>query len=175
MKFIVFLLFGLFLFSFANNTANAQHKKLTFILMRHAEKDLSKDPDAANPELSAEGKQRAERLAKIVSKYRPDAIYSTNYIRTPATVAPLAKKGRHMVLIYEPRNLNQLAEQIMSGKLKRILVVGHNTTTPALANLLIKQDKYKTLAESEYDKIWVIKVKKNKNKPNKIEDKIITY
>ena len=63
----------------------------------------------------------------------------------------------------------------MSGKLKRILVVGHNTTTPALANLLIKQDKYKPLAESEYDKIWIVKVKKNKKKPNKIREKIITY
>jgi broad specificity phosphatase PhoE len=175
MKFIVSLLFGLLLFSFAGSDVFAQHRKLTFILLRHAEKDLSQGAEAANPELSAEGKLRAERLVKIVEKYRPDAIYSTNYIRTRATVAPLARRGRYMVQIYEPRNLNQLAEQIMSGKLKRILVVGHNTTTPALANLLIKQDKYKALAESEYDKIWIVKVKKNKKKPNKIKDKVIVY
>ena len=80
-----------------------------------------------------------------------------------------------MTLIYDPRSLPKLAEQIMSGKLKRILVVGHNTTTPALANLLIKENKYKTLAESEYDKIWIIKVKKNKRKPNKVKDKVIQY
>ncbi|HLM59433.1 MAG TPA: phosphoglycerate mutase family protein, partial [Pyrinomonadaceae bacterium] len=164
MKIIISFLLGLFLFSFAGSDVFAQHRKLTFILLRHAEKDLSEGTEAANPELSVEGKRRAERLVEIVNKYNVDAIYSTNYIRTRATVAPLARKGRHMVQIYEPRNLNQLAEQIMSGKLKRILVVGHNTTTPALANLLIKQDKYKTLAESEYDKIWIIKVKKNKGK-----------
>ena len=80
-----------------------------------------------------------------------------------------------MIFIYDPQNLNQMVDLIMSGKLKRIVVVGHSNTTPTLANLLIKQDKYKTLAESEYDKIWVIKIKKNKRKPNKIRDKVITY
>ncbi len=175
MKFIIAVFFTLFVFCFAGGESFAQHRKLTFILLRHAEKDLSQDPNAPNPELSAEGKARAERLVKIANKYRPDAIYSTDYIRTRATVAPLAKRGRHMTLFYDPRNLNKLAEEIMSGKLKRILVVGHNTTTPALANLLIKENKYKTLAESEYDKIWIIKVKKNKKKPNKVREKVIQY
>ena len=175
MKFIIAILFSLFVFSFAGNEIFAQHRKLTFILLRHAEKDLSEDPEAANPELSAEGKSRAERLIKIANKYKPDAIYSTDYIRTRATVAPLARRGRYMTLIYDPRSLNKFAEEIMSGKLKRILVVGHNTTTPALANLLIKENKYKTLAESEYDKIWIIKVKKNKKKPNKVKEKVIQY
>jgi hypothetical protein len=63
----------------------------------------------------------------------------------------------------------------MSGKLKRIVVVGHSNTTPALANLLIRQEKYKVLDESEYDKIWIIKIKKNSTKPNKIKDKVIKY
>jgi hypothetical protein len=80
-----------------------------------------------------------------------------------------------MILIYNPQNLNQLADLITSGKLKRIVVVGHSNTTPALANLLVKQDKYKTLAESDYDKIWIIKIKRKKTKPNKIRDKIINY
>lgn len=174
MKLTASLLFGLF-FLFLAGGVFAQHKKLTFILLRHAEKDLSQDAEAADPELSAEGKSRAEKLIRIAGKYRPDAIYSTNYIRTRATVAPLARKGRHMIQIYEPRNLNQLVERIMSGKLKRILIVGHNTTTPALANLLIGQDKYKPLAESEYDKIWIVKVRKNRKKPNKVSDRVITY
>jgi hypothetical protein len=68
-----------------------------------------------------------------------------------------------------------MVDLIMSGKLKRIIIVGHSNTTPALVNLLVKQDKYKTLAESEYDKIWVVKIKKNKRKPNKIKEKIIEY
>ena len=63
----------------------------------------------------------------------------------------------------------------MSGKIKRLVIVGHNTTTPALVNMLIGQEKYKALAESEYDKIFVVKVKKKKTKPNKIREKVMTY
>ena len=80
-----------------------------------------------------------------------------------------------MTQIYDPRNLNQMHDLIVSGKIKRIVVVGHSDTTPALANLLVKQDKYKNLAGSEYDKIWIIKIKRNKTKPNKMREKVITY
>jgi len=175
MKIPVSLLFGLLLFTFADDSVFAQHRKLTVILLRHAEKDISEDADSANPDLSAEGKLRAQKLVEIINKYRPDAIYSTNFIRTRTTVRPLASKNRRMISIYDPQNLNQLAELITSGKLKRIVVVGHSNTTPALANLLLKQDKFKTLDESEYGKIWIIKIKRKKTKPNKIRDKIIEY
>jgi phosphohistidine phosphatase SixA len=175
MKNIISLLFLAVFFTLTSGELFAQHRKLTVILFRHAEKDLSEGSDTANPELSAAGKLRAEKLVGIVNKYQPDAIYSTDYIRTRATVRPLAKRGRHMILMYDPRNLNQMRDMILSGKLKRIVVVGHNTTTPALANLLVGQDKYKPLNESEYDKMWVIKIKRNKKKPNKIEDRVMQY
>lgn len=175
MKILLSLLLGSFLFMFASSNLFAQHRKLTIILFRHAEKDISEGADIANPKLSAAGKLRAEKLVKMVNKYQPDVIYSSNYIRTKATVLPLAIKRRAMIFIYDPQNLNQIAEQIMSGKLKRIVVVGHSNTTPALANLLIRQEKYKVLDESEYDKIWIIKIKKNETKPNKIKDKVIKY
>jgi phosphohistidine phosphatase SixA len=174
MKFIIALLFSVLFLTIAGD-AYAQHRKLTVILLRHAEKDLSEDVDAANPELSAAGKLRAEKLIAIAGKYQPDAIYSTDYIRTRSTVRPLARRRRMMTQIYDPRNLKRMQELILSGKIKRLLVVGHNNTTPALANLLIGQEKYKPLAESEYDKIWVIKIKRNKKKPNRIKDTVITY
>ena len=174
MKIFVSFLLGLFLFTFAGGNVFAQYKKLTVILLRHAEKDLS-DMDDPNPQLSAEGKLRAQRLVNLVNRYEPDAIYTTNYIRTRATIAPLAQSKRMMYQIYDPRNLNQMRDLILSGKIKRLVVVGHNTTTPALANLLVGQNKYKTLAESEYDKIWVIKIRKYKRKPNKVRDSVITY
>jgi len=174
MKITISFLLGLFLFAFAGSNLFAQHRKLTVILLRHAEKDLSGGDDP-NPGLSAEGKLRAQRLIQVINKYQPDAIYSSNYIRTRATAAPLARRRSMMIQIYDPRNLNQMNDLILSGKIKRIVVVGHNNTTPVLANLLIKQDKYKNLAESEYDKIWIIKIKRNKTKPNKIKDKITEY
>lgn len=174
MKIFISFLFGLFLFALTGGDASAQYRKLTVILLRHAEKDTT-DPDNPNPELSADGKSRAEKLVKVVNKYQPDAIYSSSYIRTRETVRPLARKRRAMTLIYEPRNLNAMRDLILSGKFKRLLVVGHNNTTPALANLLVGEEKYKPLAESEYDKIWIIKIKTNKNKPHKTKHRIIEY
>lgn len=175
MKTFVSLLFGLSLFTFAGESGFAQHKKLTVILVRHAEKDVSENADTVNPDLSAEGKLRAQKLVEIVEKYNPDAIYSTNLLRTRSTARPLASEEGRMISIYDPRNLNQFAELLTSGKLKRIVVVGHSNTTPALANLLVKQDKYKSLDESVYNKIWIIKIKRNKKKPHQVTDKIIEY
>jgi phosphohistidine phosphatase SixA len=176
MKTIVSLFFGLLLFMAAGGNALAQqHRKLTVILLRHAEKDLSNGADAADPELSAAGKSRAEKLKTVIRRYEPDAIYSTDYIRTRATARPLARSRRMMTQIYDPRNLKQMRDLILSGKIKRVVVVGHNNTTPALVNLLIGQEKYKSLAESEYDKIWILKIKRNKRKPNEIREKLVTY
>jgi 2,3-bisphosphoglycerate-dependent phosphoglycerate mutase len=175
MKTFISLFIGLLLFTFAGGGVFAQHRNLTIVLLRHAEKDASPTADKNNPELSAEGKLRAQKLVKVVNKYKPDAIYSSDFIRTRTTAAPLAEKRKLTVDVYNHRDLKQLADLIMSGKIKRLVVVGHNTTTPALVNMLIGQEKYPALNESEYDKIWVVKIKKKKNKPNKIKEKIITY
>ena len=175
MKIIVSLFIALFLFTFSARDTAAQHRNLTVILLRHAEKDASPTADKTNPELSAEGKLRAQRLVKVINKYKPDAIYSSDFIRTRATVSALAERRKLGVQVYDHRNLKALADLILSGKIKRLVVVGHNTTTPALVNMLIGQEKYKALAESEYDKIWVVKIKKKETGPNKIEEKIITY
>jgi len=175
MKIFVSLLFAILFFTFAGESVFGQHKKLTVILLRHAEKDISESADTVNPDLSAEGKLRAQKLIETIKKYRPDAIYSTNFLRTRATARPLASEEGRMISIYDPRNLNQFAELLTSGKLKRIVVVGHSNTTPALANLLIKQDKYKSLDESVYNKMWIMKIKRNKKKPHKVIEKIIEY
>ena len=175
MKIIVTLLTGLFLLTFAAGNAAAQHRNLTIVLLRHAEKDASPTADRTNPELSAEGRLRAQKLVRVVNKYKPDAIYSSDFIRTRTTAAPLADRRGLKIEIYNHRDLQALAALIMSGKIKRLVVVGHNTTTPALVNLLIGAEKYKALAETEYDKIFVVKIKKKKNKPHKIREKIITY
>jgi 2,3-bisphosphoglycerate-dependent phosphoglycerate mutase len=171
MKIVVSFLLGLFLFTLTATNLFAQNKKMTIILLRHAEKDVSIGADKTDPDLSAEGKLRAERLVKEIKKYKPGAVYSSNFKRTKLTAAPVAEKRKLQVQTYDHKNLDTLVNQLMTSKIKRIVVVGHNTTTPALANLLIKQEKYKALDESEYSKIWIIKIKKGKV----IEEKVIEY
>lgn len=139
-------------------------QKKTFIVVRHAEKDISATADKVDPELTADGRKRAERLVKIIKRYKPGAVYSTNFKRTRDTAAPTAAWRKKTVEIYDPKKLDVLVGTMMASKTKRFLVVGHNTTTPALANLLVKEDKYKALPESDYTKIWIIKIRNGKLK-----------
>lgn len=158
-------------------SGQGKHRKLTIILLRHAEKDLTQEEEVTpDPKLSPEGEARAEKFAALVEKYKPDAVFSSQFVRTISTVRPFARRKRMMIQFYNHRNLEEIAAIATAGNFKRIIIVGHNSTTPALTNLLIGQNKYKSLDESEYDKIFIVRIKKEKNKPNKIrEEKIITY
>lgn len=139
----------------------AQSKKLV-ILVRHAEKDVSATADPGDPNLSPEGLQRAQRLAERIKKYKPGAVYSTNYLRTLDTAAPTAKMRHKKVEIYDAKKPNDLIDQIMKSKTKRFLIVGHSNTIPALANLLIKKELFQNLDDSEYGAIFIVRLKKGK-------------
>ena len=134
--------------------AAAQSK--TIILVRHAEKA---DQTSQDPELSAEGKQRAERLARIIKKYKPGAIYSTDFKRTRDTAAPIAARRKLKVEVYDPKKPAELIDTIIKSKTKRSLVVGHSNTVPGLANLLGKKEVFKNLDDAEYGVIWIVRIK----------------
>ena len=137
-----------------SQVATAQTK--TIILVRHAEKA---DATSQDPELSAEGKLRAERLVKVAGKYKPGAFYSTNFKRTRDTLAPLAAKRKQQVTIYDARKPAELLDLITKSKIKRHMVAGHSNSVPGLANFIGKKDVFKNLDESEYGVIWIIRMK----------------
>ncbi len=144
----------------------------TYVLFRHAEKDTSVQGSSqmnADPPLSRLGEQRALSLPEVLKMYKPDAIFSTNYTRTKSTVKPLSLKWGKEIQLYDPKNLASFAEQLLAEKGKTILVAGHSNTTPALANLLIKQNTYQSLEESVYNQIWVIVIKDGKAETNIIK------
>src|SRR5687767_11232877 len=123
-------------------SATAQNK--TIILVRHAEKvDASQDP-----ELSPEGKKRAERLTQVVKKYKPGAIYSTDFKRTRDTVAPIAARRKLQIQSYDAKKPADLVDVIMKSKTKRFLISGHSNTIPGLANLIGKKQLFKNLEDS---------------------------
>ena len=53
---------------------NIQAQKTTIWVVRHAEKDTS-DPKDKDPDLSPEGKERAEALAKYLKGEKLDSIF----------------------------------------------------------------------------------------------------
>ncbi|MEO6333766.1 MAG: phosphoglycerate mutase family protein [Pyrinomonadaceae bacterium] len=131
-------------------------QKKTIILVRHAEKA---DATSQDPDLSEAGKQRAKRLAKIIKRYKPGAIYSTDFKRTRDTAAPIAAGRKLNVQNYDAKNPAGLADTIMKSKTKRFLVVGHSNTVPGLANLLGKKEVFKNLDDAEYGVIWIVRMK----------------
>jgi broad specificity phosphatase PhoE len=133
-------------------------QKKTIILVRHAEKvDASQDP-----ELSPEGSQRAERLMRIVKKYRPGAIYSTDFKRTRGTAAPMASRRKLQIETYDARKPADLIDAIMRSRTKRFMIVGHSNTVPGLANLLGKKELFRNLDDAEYGAIWIVRIKDGK-------------
>ena len=149
------------------NQLNAQTTK--YIIVRHAEKDTTLANAklmASDPPLNSIGETRALSLADKLKEYKINQIYSSNYKRTKATASPIAKAQNLNVAIYDPRNLDAFATQLLSSENtgKTILIVGHSNSSPKLVNLLIKQDQYKDLDESIYDTYWIVTSKNGKSK-----------
>lgn len=166
MKIVVSFLLCLVFTVFLAAGVSAQNREMTFILFRHAERFPSTKENNSNPELTDAGKQRAEKLVELLRKYKPDQIFSTNLKRTVATVTPLAEnldpKYRIQIQKYDTEELEQFAAKLLTLDARTVVIAGHNNTTPALANLLIKEEKYKQFGENEYDKMIIVKVKKGK-------------
>ncbi|MDM7922267.1 MAG: histidine phosphatase family protein [Pyrinomonadaceae bacterium] len=141
---------------------SAQDK--TIILVRHAEKDASETADPNDPDLTAEGRERAQRLIKAAGRYKPGAFYSTNFKRTRDTITPWAQKRGKTVEIYDHRKPQELLDKIMASKTKRFVIAGHSNSTPGVVNLLVKKDLFKNLDESVYTVIWVVKIRDGKVK-----------
>lgn len=148
---LIILILGLPFISFAQSEISLT----TIILIRHAEKVKS---DSSDPELSSEGVERALRLKQLLINAEISTIYSTNYKRTKNTVLPLAETLDIKVEMYDPRD-NKITEQLLiNHEGKTILISGHSNTTPQLVNALINQEKYKSLDENEYGKIFIVTV-----------------
>ncbi len=166
------ILFSIFLSLSLFSAITAQTR--TIILVRHAEKDATPTANKPDPVLTPEGKARALHFAELVRKYNPTEIFSTNFLRTKFTADPLAtnqnEKYRIFVEVYDPTKLDVFADDLMKRSAKCIVVVGHSNTTPKLANLLLKQEKYKDLPDSDYTKVFIITIK-GKN----VTDQVIEY
>ncbi|WBL21400.1 phosphoglycerate mutase family protein [Zunongwangia sp. HRR-M8] len=146
---------------------NKSEKSTTYYFIRHAEKNTS-DANNKNPELTAEGKQRAEHWKMIFAEVDFDAIYSSDFIRTKETALPTAESKNLSIKIYDHKNLNS-AEFRKATLGKKVLVVGHTNTTPYFANRTLGYDHFETdIDESEHGKLFIVQI--NPNGKNSIQD-----
>jgi broad specificity phosphatase PhoE len=147
-------LFIILLFVGINSVVSAQEKAITtFILVRHAEKDLTQSSN--DPDLSADGKARATRLAEILKKTDIHSVYSTPYKRTQQTVEAVAAAKSLKVMTYQAKNAeidNMITEQAGGT----VLLSGHSNTVPQTLNYLIGEEKYITFDDTDYGNLVIV-------------------
>ena len=127
----------------------------TYILVRHAEKEQG----VKNPNLTEKGAARAKELARTLEHISLDGIFSSNYNRTLATAQPIATANKLETIVYNPSNLSEFKEQLLSEYPNgSVLIVGHSNTTPDLINLLMGENRLAHLREKEYDDLFVVTI-----------------
>jgi 2,3-bisphosphoglycerate-dependent phosphoglycerate mutase len=146
----------LLLFIASLNAAIAQNQVTTFVLIRHAEKYLTQSTN--DPDLSAEGKKRAQRLTAMFNEGEVTAIYSTPYKRTRQTVEPLATNKRLTVSEYSGNKEDEIDAMLKAHAGGTIIVVGHSNTIPWFANKLLGIEKYRPMEDDDYDNVWMVSV-----------------
>ena len=107
-----------------------------------------------DPELSAAGKARAQALAAMLKDAGVTAIYTTEYIRTKDTAAPLAAALKVTAEVVPARDQAALVTKIKANTSGAVLVVGHSNTVPAIIKALGGADV--TLADNEYDSLFFV-------------------
>lgn len=128
-------------------------------LVRHAEKVTDGGAmvvdDPRDPPLTAEGEARAEALADTLQGVGITQIWSSDYIRTRETAAPLAKRLGLEVQLYDPSDLEAFSGLLSMEQPQMVLVVGHSNTTPQLVEALGGDGGTPIVEKSEYDRLYV--------------------
>ncbi len=132
-------------------------------IVRHAEK--STEPKD-NPHLTDAGKERAMALKDLLSHKKIAVVYSTNTNRTKETATPLAELKNVPIQVYGNDSLPQLFKLIFQSK-KNTLVVGHSNTVLKLLDIMQLKHTKLSIADQEFDNLFIVKVKKyNKKRTN---------
>jgi broad specificity phosphatase PhoE len=117
-------------------------------LVRHGEKAA----EGKDPELTPQGRQRAQNIATMLAKTQVAHVFSTDTRRTRQTAEPLAQQSGLQVQLYNPGAPQALVARVktLSGA---VLVVGHSNTLPELVRLFGGQPGA-DIADNEFDRLY---------------------
>jgi len=130
--------------------AQATPAPTVVIIVRHGEKA----PEPTNdPELSLEGKNRAQALAAALAAARVDVVLHTATTRTRETARPTAEQFGITPEVFA--NTRAMAEAVARHPGKTIVVVGHsNTVMPYIAAL--GGPTRENLCDHNYDGLYTL-------------------
>jgi len=134
----------------------------SYYIVRHAEKEAA-GPNMMSGDvpLTAEGKERAQKIWALMQGKKLIAVYSTNTIRTKSTVQPTADYFHLPVRTYGPRPDSAFIAELKRYK-ANVLVVGHSNTVDDIVNALTGENKLKDLDDSEYNRLFIVTMRGKK-------------
>ena len=124
-----------------------------YILVRHAEKQTGDDP-----ELTSEGVIRAKKLALILEGIQEMDIYSSDYNRTKATIAPLCEKMDEDRIIYDARKLDEFSKELGTKEAGINIIAGHSNTTPSFTNAILGEERFAQIDDSNNGNLYIVTI-----------------
>jgi 2,3-bisphosphoglycerate-dependent phosphoglycerate mutase len=132
----------------------------TFYVVRHAEKEAATPNMTTDVPLSAAGTARAEALRDLLRDKKITRIYSTPYIRTKTTAAPLSTALGIPLQEYDPKDSIFLRN--VHNLKGNTLIVGHSNTVDDIVNTLMGSKELADLPDSQYGDLFILKRKGGK-------------
>src|SRR5215467_4712465 len=120
-------------------------------IVRHAEKASPGDKD---PDLSPDGKKRADALARILKDSQITSVFVTEFKRTQETAAPTAKAAHLSPTIVSANDIGALVEKLRASN-GNALVVGHGNTIPDLLTALGIATRV-SIPEEDYSEMFAV-------------------
>jgi broad specificity phosphatase PhoE len=152
---------GLLFFVASLSSAILPSRETVIYIVRHAEKDTS-DKANNNPELTAEGKERAAALNEFLRKEKISAVFSTGFKRTMQTASPVAQRNGIPVKTYDHRDSKAVAGLVKSEyPNQKVLIAGHSNTILDLVNAFGPTPPFEKLNDDDYDLIFTVTIDKH--------------
>ncbi len=124
-------------------------------IVRHTEKAVDEGDD---PNLTAEGLDRAIALSHVLSGSNVTKLYASQYKRTQQTLRPLAQRSDLDIHVVDAGDVTQLVDRIR-GVGGEVAVASHSNLIPEiLRELGVETDL--EISEDRYDDLFVVYLKK---------------
>ncbi len=135
--------------------ALVQCKSTRVYIVRHAEKGTV---PAGDPDLTEEGRARAQALAGSLRNKEIKAIYSTQTRRTQQTAEPLSLQTGVQVRSYANDTLLKFLYHVLDAE-QNTLIVGHSNTILRMVQELSLKPSLKEIPDNDYDNMFIILLK----------------
>jgi 2,3-bisphosphoglycerate-dependent phosphoglycerate mutase len=142
-----------------------QESSTTIFLVRHAEKDTTVDTE--DPSLTEKGERRAASLWENLAVDTAHALYSTDYVRTRATLEPISVQFNLPINIYEAHDFEGLANELLEKHAgQTIIISAHSNTILPILEALAATSPIDSIGEQEYDHIFTVEIAGGKAQAN---------